>query len=175
MKPVVMTKIFTELRDSYGDIFFRFYTPTTSSKPYVRYFYPYEYTNFYKLQEFQVLDNRQRCYKFKEYVFACVLRHAVAPFGLDVLYVSKEYNLSERSYRAGRFVIKFNYTRTLPYSVFNTNIFLAEEPAEAFAEPNFNVEVHYLRIREYRRPGNCFNLQKIRNMNFMKNLKINDF
>lgn len=146
-----MMEIFPELKESYGDIFFRLYTPTNSLNLYTRFYYPYDYTNWYRLQEFETFDQRLRSYKFKEYVFACVIKKTVEPFGLEVLYVSKEYNLADGSYRPGRFVIRFR--GPLPFSVLSTEVYLAEVPAEAVVRPDFNVELHYLRIREFRRPG----------------------
>lgn len=151
-----MTEILPLLEESYSDVFLRMYAPTTSLNPLTRYLYPYEYTNPYKLQEFKIFSiNYYPLLHFKEYVFACLLRSIVNSEKLNIYYVSKEYNLMDgdenESYRAGRFVIGFRGTD--PLSVFHTYVLLAENPAEAFVKPTFNVELHYLQIRKYRRPG----------------------
>lgn len=125
------------------EIFHQIYTfsPTESAPD------NYEYTNLYKPKEFNVLD----LYNCVEHVFICLFLH---PGAIDnyllLFYVSQEYNVGPlgRWYKPGRFVFG-SETVTLSPSF----ISLAEEPAIAYMEEGFNVELHYLQKRRYIQPG----------------------
>lgn len=91
---------------------------------------------------------------FKEYVFVCVVgkRYWSSRTAVPV-YISKEYNvgIEHGPYMAGRFVIgKFSLGYLYPN---HNKILLAEQAAIAHTEPEFDTELHYLRIRKYVQPG----------------------
>lgn len=109
----------------------------------------FEYTNPYQQRNLRV--NVNGFLRFKEYVFVCPMRNTQsnAVYGF---YVSKEYNLSSggESYKPGRFIVG-DCTLRFPFPTIS--LILAEEPAKAYTEPDFNVELHYLRMRKYIQPG----------------------
>lgn len=103
-----------------------------------------QYINPYRLMAFTTLFPLQY---FREQVFVCTLidrlRNRIHPF-----YVSKEYNisLSKQHFTPGRFIFGSLLPATSwPY----TDILLAEQPVKPRTEPDFNVEMHYLRIRKF--------------------------
>jgi hypothetical protein len=105
--------------------------------------------NSYCQREFDLADG---FYRFEEYVFECPLEDWLNKVAIT-FYVSKEYNvgpLRAGEHMPGRFVFK-NFTpgRLHPYNY----VVLAEQPATAYLETNFNVELHYLRMRKYVKPG----------------------
>lgn len=106
------------------------------------------YTNEYGLLEFSLGNNEDSpTYILKEYVFVCLSRNSVSG---DIMpfYVSKEYNVGslERFYKPGRFVFTdFVLEQPPTYNY----ILLAEEPADAYIPPGFNVELYFLQIKQY--------------------------
>jgi hypothetical protein len=91
--------------------------------------------------------------KFREYVFTCYLKDWL--YGdTHSFYVSKEYNVAPPdavSYKPGRFV--FEDRGRDPLLSFD-DLVLAEEPANVYTEPEFNIELYYLRVRKHMQPGN---------------------
>ena len=89
-----------------------------------------------------------------EYVFICVVtrNHEEA----RVLYVSKEYRYSiidvEENLSNEEIAVRFVF-----YSPYHGDLLrviaIAEEPAQAYIDPNFNVEIYYLEIRKCHQPG----------------------
>jgi hypothetical protein len=158
MEPVKMSKVLSELRSPrYTDIFRRIYTSgAPRQNAIVNLLYPYMYSNPYSVLEFSV-DGVQRGLvaeiRFREHVFACIVRNR---YSRDLLayYVSKEYNVLNNSYMPGRFVFRKNDDDHPSYArIIFSAIALAEEPATIYQRPNYNLELHYLRIRKHRRPG----------------------
>ena len=67
-------------------------------------------------------------------------------------YITKEYNVSlfTQFYKPGRFL----FETILPgYPTFNHFMLFAEEPVTVFTEPSFDVELHYLQIKNNIQPG----------------------
>lgn len=91
--------------------------------------------------------------RFQEYLFVCPLKDLLTDSVIP-LYVSKEYEVGW--HKPGRFV----FTNRFTSPQMNNNVehsydfvILAEEPARGFTEKEFDLEFHYLKIREYRQPG----------------------
>lgn len=106
----------------------------------------YEYTNEYKRMELNVSD----LYDVEEYVFVCPFQDAVDEDYEIFYYISKEYNVSPsaRWYKPGRFIFGVS-SPTIPIAY----LILAEEPANVYTQPGFNIELHYLQRRNHVQTG----------------------
>lgn len=150
--PVNMKVTQNELQQSialYSDLFHRIYRPNRNLLK--RLLSPFSYDNQYSLQELIITSALGSRYYFRtrEFVFVCLLRQRSSTL-LVPYYVSKEYNVSDgEGYQAGRFVFG-DRKPNVP-----EHVILAEESAEAYVRSDFNVELHYLQMRKYRRrrPG----------------------
>lgn len=135
-------EIYSDLsHPTFSDVSHEIYTYTNNSM---------EYTNPYRPKQF-ILPT----FRFTEYVFFCPFKDTFdldddeEPTGMH-FFISKEYNVGPFSnhYMPGRFLMGSD-----PYNHDDIMVLLAEEPAVFYAEPGFNVELYYLRIRKYIRPG----------------------
>lgn len=122
----------------------------------------FEYTNPYEQRRFsmRISDSFDI---ITEYVFLCPFRD-LSTLDLAPIYVSKPYNVSpfaDGSYMPSRFVIGNLIPTYLP--AYN-NLILAEEPVVAYEKSDFNVELHYLRLRKYVKPGKCTNVDTFYNL-----------
>lgn len=126
----------------YSPLFWLVYQPTNSSLNQFEYTCPYITLNYITLN----------MNDFPEYVFVCLVNDpdpsGQQPSAITPVYVSKEYNVGPFSVpiKPGRFV----YFMPRHYGV---KFALAEEPAVAYTDLRFNVELHYLQIRKYVQPG----------------------
>lgn len=124
------------------DMFPLFYTLNISENS-----HSYIYNNSYKAVEFTMTDS----FQFREYFFLCPTKDRFF-HNTVLLHVSKEYNVCP--FVEPRMLGRFLLSNILPeQSNSLDSVVLAEEPGEAYVEPNFNVELHYLRIRKYVRQG----------------------
>lgn len=91
-------------------------------------------------------------HNFRDYVFECEFVDSSSRLVL-FFHVSKQYNVGsfENTYMPGRFIIEGFLPRRSDDDF--GSMILVEEPAIAYAKPDFNVELHYLQIREYVKPS----------------------
>ena len=162
MKPVKMKKAFLQPQEpSYSDIFRRIYNWTEG-----RNLSPLEnalnlhrpsYINSFARMNFDIITLNRRgnfaSIRTNEYVFVCLLKCKYTK-RLVTHYVSKEYNLFNNPYKAGRFIFEIQDINRILNTSF---VDLAEEPAEIHEGSNFNIELYYLEIRKYRRHGKTIN------------------
>lgn len=145
--PVDTKKIFNKRNNpTYSAMFHRLYISTNGS---------YKYENQYTRQTLRVSVD---LYEFEEYLFVCPLKSL---YGRDIIpfYISKEYDVSslDEHYMPARFVFK-RFLPGHPNAHYYT--LLAEQPANVHAEPDFNVEIHYLQMRKYIEPGKMSKINK---------------
>lgn len=128
----------------YSEVFYQIYTPGSSPDS-------YEYNNSLRPYEFLLMGS---LHYMTEHVFLCPLKSLLNK-DIMLFFVSKEYDVSpfDGYVMPGRFVFA-DFTPGHP-SIHNY-IILAEEPARAYVEPNFNVEIHYLRMRKHVQPGKVY-------------------
>ena len=91
---------------------------------------------------------------FEEYVFVCLIQHELDDSLIIPYYISKEYNVAaaHQPYMPGHFVFGVLSPEIINPYTFNSMI-LAEEPAKAYIDFGFNIELHYLQIRKLVEPG----------------------
>lgn len=90
-------------------------------------------------------------YPYEEWVFACPVIHWSNKDNIVLYYVSKAYNLNSLGQppKWGRFMLGRDFGNQDGYD----RVMLAEEPAIARIDPDFNVELYYLRLRTRVRLG----------------------
>jgi hypothetical protein len=145
---VNMEEIYDELRQpKYSDIFHLIYRPTLSQDS----SHPYEYVNPYRLGSIEFiydghLDPDLASRTVVEHIFVCLLRQQTASNDIIPYYVSKAYY--NPSYQGHRFLF-FQGHPNHP----NSLMMLVETSAEVYERPDFDVELHYLELREVHQPG----------------------
>lgn len=139
-------------KPKYEHFFLELYERVSERPPFQKWPKHHQYTNPYRLREFEVDGLRKNEYlpiiPRQEYVFLCLVKDRISKAKIPY-YVSKEYNVfpGESSHRVvGRFVFK------PPPSKIQL-IILAEEPAKVEERLDFSVEIHYLRTRRDRTRG----------------------
>lgn len=160
VQPISMQEAYAELQQPhYSNIFNQIY----GLHP------PHKYTNFYtphnininlRIGESSTLVSTHR----HDFVFMCLMLRKIDFLGEDPnkedigksdshekesiipFYVSKMYNV-HRGLHARRFIF-LNHG-----IVDNTDLMLMEQSAKPYIRPDFNIELHYLQLRKYSRPG----------------------